>query len=82
MPRAYRPRIRCAFAEPVAKPKRQPAKKRSEMTEDEKLDADMKRIVRKALKEAKEEWEKALPKPWNGSGTFMWPTGTLVCRLP
>ncbi|VDB96720.1 unnamed protein product [Peniophora sp. CBMAI 1063] len=77
MPRV--PRSRCAYAmfdEPV-KPKRAPAKKRSEMTEDEKEEADIMRIARKGIKIAKDEWEKALPAPWAGPEDFKWPTGTI-----
>ena len=81
MPPFYRRRVRCAFAEP-AKPKRKPAKKRSEMSELEKIEADMKRIARKQLKDAKEEWEKTLPKAWDGPETFSWPAGTLVRTPP
>lgn len=63
MPAHYRRRIHCAFADPeTLKPKRKPAKKRSEMTEDEKLEADAKRIARKGIKAAKDEWEKTLPR--------------------
>ena len=78
MPRV--PRSRCAYAmfdEPV-KPKRKPAKKRSEMTEDEKEEADIMRLARKGIKAAKEDWEKALPAPWKGPEDFKWPTGTIV----
>ncbi|KAI0765276.1 hypothetical protein C8Q74DRAFT_1287334 [Fomes fomentarius] len=63
MPAHYRRRIHCAFAEPE-KPKRKPAKKQSEMIEDERLEADAKRIARKGLKTAKDEWEKTLPAPY------------------
>lgn len=66
------------FDEPV-KPKRKPAKKRSEMTEEEKEEADILRMARKGIKVAKEEWEQALPAPWKGPEDFKWPTGTIVC---
>ena len=79
MPRVARSRFRCAYALEAPKPKRAPAKKRSEMTEDEKLEVDTKRMIRKAFKERKEEWDKSLPAPWNGPGNFSWPTDTLVC---
>ncbi|KAI0675840.1 hypothetical protein C8Q78DRAFT_988330 [Trametes maxima] len=76
MPRAYRSRFRCAYADPPV-PKRRPAvKKRSEMTQDEKDEADAKGLARKELKTAKEEWEKNLAS-WNGPSDFKWPTNTL-----
>ncbi|KAL1947023.1 hypothetical protein VTO73DRAFT_13984 [Trametes versicolor] len=75
MPPSYRRRVHCAYAEP-AKPARKPAKKRSEMSELEKMEVDAKRIARKQIKDAKDEWEKTLPKPWNGPSHFSWPAGT------
>ena len=78
MPRACRQRIRCVgYADPTA-PKRKPTKKRSEMTEDEKAEADLKRLVRRELKAAKDDWEKSLSAPWAGPAHFSWPADTLV----
>lgn len=77
MPPSYRRRVHCAYAEP-AKPARKPAKKRSEMSELEKMEVDAKRIARKQTKDAKDAWEKTLPKPWNGPSHFSWPAGTAV----
>ena len=52
------------------------------MSELEKIEADAKRIARKQLKEAKEEWENNLPDFWDGPKTFSWPAGTLVRVQP
>ena len=78
----YRRRVRCiGYAEPPKpKPKRTPAKKRSEMTEEEKLEADTKRLARKALKDAKTEWEKGL-KPWKDDAGLILPVGTMVSHI-
>jgi hypothetical protein len=79
MPRASR--IRCAYADPI-KPKRAPAKKRSEMTEEEREDAEIKSMMRVGLKNAKEAWEKTLAAPWKGADDFKWPVDTMVTYLP
>ncbi|KAK0225690.1 hypothetical protein IW262DRAFT_1357558 [Armillaria fumosa] len=73
-------RFRCAyssypsFSSPV---KKSPKKRRSEMTEEEKREADLQTTLRKAKSTAKKEWESSLPEPWKGPHNFKWPTGTL-----
>lgn len=74
---AYRSKMRCAFAEPPAPKVKKPRKPRSELTEEEKLEAETKRIVNKGLKEAKKEWEATL-KPWVPVEQFSWPKDTIV----
>lgn len=74
---AYRRKMRCAFAEAAAPKVRKPRKPRSELTEEEKLEADTKRMVNKGLKEAKKEWEATL-KPWVPEENFSWPKDTVV----
>ena len=47
------------------------------MTEDEKFDADAKRVANKALKEKKIAWEATLV-PWPSNENLRWDVGAIV----
>ena len=47
------------------------------MTEDEKFDADAKRVANKALKENKTAWEATLV-PWPPNDNLRWDVGAIV----
>ena len=47
------------------------------MTEDEKFDADAKRVANKALKEKKTAWEATLV-PWPSNENLRWDVGAIV----
>ena len=47
------------------------------MTEDEKFEADAKRVANKALKEKKTAWEATLV-PWPSNDNLRWDAGAIV----
>lgn len=67
-------------AEPSSLTTKRTRKPRGKLTEEEKLEADIKRFVEKERKEAEKELESELT-PWVPRNRFSWPEETVVCTL-
>lgn len=67
-------------AEPSPLTVRKPRKPRGKLTEEEKLEAEVKRIAEEERREAMKEWESELI-PWVPRGGFSWPEETVVRAL-
>ncbi|KAJ7361088.1 hypothetical protein DFH08DRAFT_365314 [Mycena albidolilacea] len=77
MPAYRRTKFTCAYAEPTPRPRapRVPKKHRKDMTQEERDEEDIQKLVNKNKRELQKEWEATLA-PATQSPTFYWPAGT------